>query len=142
DRGFCAGGDIRGLYQGIVAGDLASVEAFFRAEYALNAQIAEHQDPVVAIADGITMGGGIGLAGHAQVRIVTETSRLAMPETRIGFTPDVGGSYLLARAPGRIGEYLALTSDTMDAADALYAGFADHFVRRANLPAVTEALET
>lgn len=142
DRGFCAGGDIRHLHQSIASGDLSAVEEFFRAEYALNAAIAEYPVPIVAVADGITMGGGIGLAGHAQVRIVTETSRLAMPETRIGFTPDVGGSWLLARAPGRLGEYLALTSDTMDASDALYAGFADHFVRRENLDGVREALET
>lgn len=142
DRGFCAGGDIRSLHEAISAGNRDAVEEFFRTEYALNAAIAEHPQPVVAVADGITMGGGIGLAGHAQVRIVTETSRLAMPETRIGFTPDVGGSWLLAHAPGRLGEYLALTSDTMDAADALYTGFADHFVWRKDLPGVVEALET
>ena len=142
DRGFCAGGDIRALYGLVSTGDLDTVEDFFRVEYRLNAAIAEARVPTVAFADGVTMGGGIGLAGHAQVRIVTETSRLAMPETRIGFTPDVGGSWLLARAPGRLGEYLALTSDTMDAADAIYAGFADHFVRRADLNAVRDALET
>ena len=82
---------------------------FFRDEYALNARIAEYPKPIVAIADGITMGGGIGLAGHAAIRIVTERSKLAMPETRIGFTPDVGGTWLLAHAPGRLGEYLGLT---------------------------------
>ncbi len=142
DRGFCSGGDIRQLHGRIAEGDFDAVERFFRTEYRLNAAIAEFPVPVVAFADGITMGGGIGLAGPAQVRIVTETSRLAMPETRIGFTPDAGGSWLLAHAPGRIGEYLALTSDTMDAADAIYAGFADHFVRRDDLAAVREALET
>ncbi|MFY0022220.1 enoyl-CoA hydratase/isomerase family protein, partial [Acinetobacter baumannii] len=86
------------------------------------------------------MGGGIGLAGHARIRIVTERSQLAMPETRIGFTPDVGGSWLLGRAPGRLGEYLGLTGATMDAADALYAGFADHLVPVAHLSALHEAL--
>ena len=93
-------------------------------------------------ADGITMGGGIGLAGHAAVRVVTERSKLAMPETRIGFTPDVGGTWLLGRAPGRLGEYLALTGATMDAADAVYAGFADHLVPSAHLDGLREALET
>ena len=94
-----------------------------------NARIAEYPAPIVVFADGITMGGGIGLAGHAAVRVVTERSKLAMPETRIGFTPDVGGTWLLGRAPGRLGEYLALTGAGMDAADAMYAGFADHLRR-------------
>src|SRR5690606_15090478 len=128
DRGLCAGGDVRALYDQIVAGSPEEAGAFFREEYALNALIAEYPRPVTAVADGITMGGGIGLAGHASDRIVTERSRLAMPETRIGFTPDVGGSWLLAHAPGRLGEYLALTGTTMDAADALLCGFADRFV--------------
>ncbi len=140
DRGFCAGGDVRGLYEQIVAGRPEETAVFFRAEYALNARIAEYPAPIVVFADGITMGGGIGLAGHASVRIVTERSRLAMPETRIGFTPDVGGTWLLGRAPGRTGEYLALTGASMDAADALYAGFADHLVPSARLDEVREAL--
>jgi enoyl-CoA hydratase len=90
--------------------------------------------------DGITMGGGIGLAGHAAIRVVTERSRVAMPETRIGFTPDVGGSWLLARAPGELGVHLALNSRTMDAADALHAGFADSFVPSERLPHLVQAL--
>jgi enoyl-CoA hydratase len=88
------------------------------------------------------MGGGIGLAGHAAVRVVTERSSLAMPETRIGFTPDVGGSWLLGRAPGRLGEYLALTGASMDAADAVYAGFADHVVPSDRIDGLRDALET
>jgi len=128
ERGLCAGGDVRSLREWIAAARVDETAEFFRAEYALNARIAEYPTPIVVIADGVTMGGGIGLAGHAAVRVVTERSRLAMPETRIGLTPDVGGSWLLARAPGRLGEYLALTGDTMDAADALYAGFADALV--------------
>ncbi len=142
DRGLCAGGDVRGLYDQIVAGDPDATTRFFRAEYALNARIAEYPKQFVVFADGITMGGGIGLAGHAAVRIVTERSKLAMPETRIGFTPDVGGTWLLAHAPGRLGEYFGLTGATMDAADALYAGFADHFVPSANLDGLRDALET
>ncbi|WP_448256248.1 enoyl-CoA hydratase/isomerase family protein [Microbacterium aurum] len=140
DRGLCAGGDVRGLREQIVSGHTDDVAVFFRAEYALNARIAEYPKPIVAIADGVTMGGGIGLAGHAAVRVVTERSRLAMPETRIGFTPDVGGSWLLAHAPGRIGEYLALTGETMDAADAIYAGFADALVPSERLDDLRHAL--
>jgi enoyl-CoA hydratase len=142
ERGLCAGGDVRGLYEQIVGGDAEATGVFFRAEYALNARIAEYPKPIVVLADGITMGGGIGLAGHAAVRVVTERSKLAMPETRIGFTPDVGGTWLLGRAPGRIGEYLALTGATMDAADAVYAGLADHVVPSAHLEDLREALET
>ncbi|MFE1665224.1 enoyl-CoA hydratase/isomerase family protein [Microbacterium sp. P02] len=142
DRGLCAGGDVRGLYEQIIGGRTEETSVFFRAEYALNARIAEYPKPIVAIADGITMGGGIGLAGHASVRVVTERSRLAMPETRIGFTPDVGGTWLLAHAPGRVGEYLALTGSTMDASDAIYAGVADHLVPSANLTDLREALSS
>ncbi|MFF3026914.1 enoyl-CoA hydratase/isomerase family protein [Microbacterium sp. NPDC057944] len=140
ERGLCAGGDVRALHAQIVAGRAEETAQFFRAEYALNAMIAEYPKPVVAIADGITMGGGIGLAGHAAIRIVTERSTLAMPETRIGFTPDVGGTWLLGRAPGRFGEYFGLTGGTMNAADAVYLGFADHFVPSDRLEALREAL--
>jgi enoyl-CoA hydratase len=142
DRGLCAGGDVRGLYEQIRSGDAESAGQFFRAEYAVNARIAQYRKPIVVFADGITMGGGIGLAGHARIRIVTERSKLAMPETRIGFTPDVGGTWLLAHAPGRLGEYLALTGASMDAADAIHIGLADHFVPSANLDGLCDALET
>lgn len=140
ERGMCAGGDVRALHGQIVAGQADQTAEFFRAEYALNAMIAEYPKPVVALADGITMGGGIGLAGHAAIRIVTERSKLAMPETRIGFTPDVGGTWLLGRAPGRLGEYFGLTGSTMSGADAVYLGFADHFVPSDRLDALREAL--
>ncbi|MFS0853779.1 enoyl-CoA hydratase/isomerase family protein [Microbacterium sp. 179-I 3D4 NHS] len=140
DRGFCAGGDVRALHAQIVSGEAARTAEFFRAEYRLNAMIAEYPKPVVALADGITMGGGIGLAGHAAIRIVTERSKLAMPETRIGFTPDVGGTWLLGRAPGRFGEYFGLTGATMDGADAVHLGFADHFVPSDRLDALRDAL--
>ncbi|MET0297435.1 MAG: enoyl-CoA hydratase/isomerase family protein [Microbacterium sp.] len=142
DRGLCAGGDVRGLAEQVSSGRAEQAAAFFRAEYALNARIAEYPKPVVVFADGITMGGGIGLAGHAAIRIVTERSTLAMPETRIGFTPDVGGTWLLAHAPGRIGEYLGLTGASMDASDAVYAGFADHVVPVDHLDGLRDALET
>jgi enoyl-CoA hydratase len=140
ERGMCAGGDVRALYNQIVAGQAETTTEFFRSEYALDAMIAEYPKPVVALADGITMGGGIGLAGHAAIRIVTERSKLAMPETRIGFTPDVGGTWLLGRAPGRLGEYFGLTGATMDGADAVLLGFADHFVPSDRLDALREAL--
>ncbi len=142
DRGFCAGGDVRGLHDQLVSGRGDQLHRFFRAEYALNARIGAYPKPIVAIADGVTMGGGIGLAGHAAVRVVTERSRLAMPEVRIGFTPDVGGSLLLSRAPGRLGEYLALTGASMDAADAIHAGFADHLVPSDRLDDLRDALVT
>lgn len=142
ERGFCAGGDVRALYDHLVAGDVAAVGEYFRTEYALNLRIATSRTPIVAFADGITMGGGIGLAGHAAVRIVTERSRLAMPETRIGLTPDVGGSFLLSRAPGRLGEYLALTGAVMDASDAIAVGLADAFVPAERLDDVRDALMT
>jgi len=140
ERGFCAGGDIREMFEGIAADRRDDVRAFFRHEYRLDAMIAEYPKPVVAVLDGITMGGGIGLGGHAAIRIVTERSRLAMPETRIGFTPDVGGALLLGRAPGRLGEYLALTSESMTDAAAIDAGFADFLVPSASLPSLAQAL--
>lgn len=142
ERGLCAGGDVRGLAQQIRSGDPEQAAIFFRAEYAMNARIAEYAKPVVALADGVTMGGGVGLAGHAAIRVVTERSKLAMPETRIGFTPDVGGTWLLGRAPGRVGEYLGVTGMTMDASDAIYAGFADHFVPSDHLASLVDALQT
>jgi len=142
ERGLCAGGDVVSLHGQVVGGRSAETAGFFQHEYGLNARIAEYPKPIVAIADGVTMGGGIGLAGHAAVRVVTERSRLAMPETRIGFTPDVGGSWLLAHAPGRIGEYLALTGGTMDASDAIYAGFADAMVPSERLADLRDALLT
>jgi enoyl-CoA hydratase len=140
DRGLCAGGDVRELHASIVAGRQADARRYFRREYAVDAALAELPVPVVTIMDGITMGGGVGLAAHAPVRVVTERSRVAMPETRIGFTPDVGGSWLLARAPGRLGELLALGAVTMDAADAIFVGFADHYVPSERLPVLAADL--
>lgn len=142
ERGFCSGADVRALHRALVAGDAAAADAFFRTEYTTNALIGGFGKPVVAVMHGITMGGGIGLSGHAGVRVVTETSQLAMPETRIGFTPDAGGSFLLSRAPGRIGEYLALTSDSMGHADAIACGFADFFVPSARIRDLVHAFET
>lgn len=124
-RAFCAGGDIRTLYEAAKAGDWPAAETFFREEYPLNAYIARYPKPIVAVMDGITMGGGIGLGGHASHRIVTERSTLAMPETRIGFFPDVGGTYLLGTAPGELGTHIALTAGPLDAAGAITCRLAD-----------------
>jgi enoyl-CoA hydratase len=137
DRALCAGGDVRSLYESRAQGsDFA--RNFWREEYRLNALIGGYPKPYVAIQDGIVMGGGIGLSGHASHRIVTERSRLAMPETGIGLIPDVGGTWLLGRTPGDIGIYLGLTGESMNAADAVHARFSDSFVpsdKRADLTA-------
>ncbi|WP_369182657.1 enoyl-CoA hydratase/isomerase family protein [Streptomyces sp. Y1] len=133
ERGLCAGADIRAMHDDAKAGG-AGTRAFFRDEYRLNALIARYPKPYLAVMDGITMGGGVGLSAHGAVRIVTERSVVAMPETRIGLTPDVGGSFLLARAPGELGTHLALTSSSMGPGDALLCGFADRFVPSARVP--------
>ncbi|WP_405000611.1 enoyl-CoA hydratase/isomerase family protein [Kitasatospora cathayae] len=139
ERGLCAGADLRAMHREVVAGG-AGTRAFFRDEYRLNALIARYPKPFVALMDGITMGGGVGLSGHGAVRVVTERSTVAMPETRIGLVPDVGGSRLLARAPGELGTHLGLTSASMGPGDALLCGFADHFVPSARIPELLEAL--
>ena len=126
-RGLCAGGDIRALHDAIRAGG-RHPEIFLREEYALNAMLARYRKPIVAIMDGITMGGGIGVSGHCAKRVVTERSSLAMPEVAIGFLPDVGGTHLLSQAPGELGTHLGLTGARMSAADAILCGFADVFV--------------
>lgn len=141
ERGLCAGGDIRAIHDDAKAGTTASA-AFWRDEYRLNARIARYPKPYVALMDGITMGGGVGLSAHGRVRVVTERSRVAMPETGIGFVPDVGGTWLLGRAPGRLGTHLALTGTAVGAADALLCGLADHFVPVDRLPELTAALAT
>ncbi|MEF2552383.1 enoyl-CoA hydratase/isomerase family protein [Aurantimonas sp. A2-1-M11] len=140
DRAFCAGGDIQKIYHDSRAGDLAAARRFWAEEYRLNAKIARYPKPVVALMDGIVMGGGVGLGGHASHRIVTERSMVAMPECAIGLVPDVGATLILARAPGRLGEYLALTGFRMGPGEAIAAGFADACVASARLPALTEAL--
>ncbi len=139
ERGLCAGGDIRAIHDDAKAGTTASAD-FWRDEYRLNARIARYPKPYVALMDGIVMGGGVGVSAHGGVRIVTERSRVAMPETGIGFVPDVGGTWLLGRAPGRLGTHLALTGAAVGAADALLCGLADHFVPAARLPELTAAL--
>lgn len=133
ERGLCAGGDIRAIHDDARDGDGTASAAFWRDEYHLNARIARYPKPYVAVMDGIVMGGGVGVSAHGSVRIVTERSRVAMPETGIGFVPDVGGTYLLALAPGELGTHLALTGAQIGAADALLCGLADHYVPSASL---------
>lgn len=140
DRAFCAGGDIAEIHRQGLAGDYDSGRAFWRDEYRLNAKIAGYPKPVVSFLHGFVMGGGVGLGGHCSHRVVCESTRIAMPECGIGFVPDVGGSLLLARAPGRLGDYLALTADRMGPGDALHAGFADLFVPAQDWPALKDRL--
>jgi enoyl-CoA hydratase len=139
DRGFCAGGDIRALYDAAKTKSTLPAE-FWSTEYYLDVLIARYPKPVVALMDGVVMGGGGGLSAHAAFRIVTERSAVAMPEVGIGFFPDVGASFLLARGPGLTGTYLALTGDRMNAADAIYCGFADLHIATAKLPGLPDAL--
>ncbi|WP_252189751.1 MULTISPECIES: enoyl-CoA hydratase/isomerase family protein [unclassified Rhodococcus (in: high G+C Gram-positive bacteria)] len=139
DRGLCAGGDIVSIYHDAQDGGTGSRE-FWRDEYVLNAVIANYPKPYVAIMDGIVMGGGVGVSAHGSVRIVTERSMIGMPETGIGFVPDVGGTFLLARTPGELGTHIALTTARLSAGDAIACGFADHFVPSGKITAFIEAL--
>jgi len=136
ERGLCAGGDVRWLYDN----GLDAARTFWREEYRLNALIGRYAKPIIAIQDGIVMGGGIGVSGHARHRIVTERSQLAMPETLLGLVPDVGGTWLLSRSPGATGLYLGLIGARMNFVDAVYAGFADTYVRSENLAGFCEQL--
>lgn len=141
ERGLCAGGDVRGIHADVAAGGGAASTAFWADEYRLNARIAEYSKPYVAVMDGVVMGGGVGLSAHGSVRVVTDRTVLAMPETAIGFVPDVGGTWLLSRAPGELGTHLALTASSVGAGDALLCGLADHFVPAGALEELLTALE-
>lgn len=140
DRAFSAGGDIQTLYHTGKSGDLEYGRRFWADEYRLNAKIVAYPKPYVALMDGIVMGGGVGISAHGSHRIVTERTMLAMPECAIGLVPDVGGTHILARAPGFLGEYLGLTGTRLGAADAILAGFADMFIASENLDRVREIL--
>ncbi len=136
ERGLCAGGDITMN----VRGDYETLRRFWATEYDLIRTINAYPKPFVSLMDGITMGGGIGLSAHSAHRIVTERTRIAMPEVRIGFIPDVGGTLILGTAPGRVGTHLALTAGDCTAGDAIYVGFASHYVPSDRLPALIAAL--
>ncbi|MBY4575460.1 enoyl-CoA hydratase [Gordonia paraffinivorans] len=139
-KAFCAGGDIRAIQENSLAGDADASERFFATEYRLNARIASYPIPFVSLIDGICMGGGMGLSIHGAFRVVTDNAVLSMPETGIGFFPDVGASYFLSRLPGALGTYLGLTGIRLSAADALYAGLATHYLDRETLAVVPAVL--
>jgi enoyl-CoA hydratase len=139
DRAFCAGGDIRALYESGNAKTSYALD-FWRDEYILNATIKHYPKPYIALIHGIDMGGGVGVSVNGSHRIAGETMTFAMPETGIGLFPDVGGSYFLPRCPGQIGMYLGLTGARLKTTDALYAGIATHFVQQAKWDALIEKL--
>jgi enoyl-CoA hydratase len=139
ERGLCAGGDLRALYDAAKSGDPLPQD-FWATEYRLDVLIARYRKPVIALMDGVVMGGGVGLSAYAAHRVVTERSAVAMPEAGIGYFPDVGASYLLARAPGYLGTYLALTGERIGAADGIYCGLADMHVPAERLADVPSAL--
>lgn len=140
DKAFCAGGDIRSLYDSFKNGDTLH-EDFFVEEYALDLAIHHYRKPVLALMDGFVLGGGMGLVQGADLRVVTERSRLGMPEVAIGYFPDVGGSYFLSRIPGELGIYLGVTGVQIRAADALYCGLADWYLDSARLAELDHKLD-
>lgn len=139
ERGLCAGGDVVAIYHDARAGGSES-RRFWHDEYLLNAYIGRYPKPYVALMDGITMGGGVGISAHGSVRVVTDTTKMAMPEVGIGFIPDVGGTYILARTPGLLGLHAALTGAPFSGADAIAMGFADHYVPHDRLGAFRDAI--
>ena len=141
EKAFCAGGDIAELYATGTQGDFAYGQTFWRDEYRLNAKLHAYPKPVISFMQGFTMGGGVGLGCHGSHRVVGESSQIAMPECGIGLIPDVGGSLILASAPGRLGEYLGTTATRMNAGDAILAGFADHFIPQDHWPSLIDRLQ-
>ncbi|WP_299353123.1 enoyl-CoA hydratase/isomerase family protein [uncultured Shimia sp.] len=141
DKAFCAGGDIAEIYETGINENFAFGQTFWADEYRMNAKMFEFPKPVAAFMQGFTMGGGVGVGCHGSHRIVGDTSQIAMPECGIGLVPDVGGSYILAHAPGRLGEYLGLTAARLNAGDAIHAGFADYYLPEAKWPALIRLLE-
>ena len=140
DRAFCAGGDIRALRDAQMNNNRPAADEFFTEEYNLNEVIATYPKPYIALIDGICMGGGIGLSVHAPYRVATEHAGFAMPETAIGFFPDIGATFFLPRLPGELGMYLGLTGLRVSGADAVHAGFATHYTSRARLGGLSAAL--
>jgi enoyl-CoA hydratase len=139
ERGLCAGGDVVAIYHSAKADGVAA-RRFWHDEYLLNAQIGRFAKPYVSVMDGIVMGGGVGVGAHANTRVVTDTTKMAMPEVGIGFIPDVGGTYLLSRAPRSLGLHAALTGAPFSGADAITLGFADHYVPHQALGEFTRAI--
>jgi enoyl-CoA hydratase/carnithine racemase len=145
-RAFCAGGDVRFLYETVQRSDGAARDTFFIEEYRLNHAIFTYPKPYIALTNGVVMGGGMGISQGAHrtggLRVVTGSTRMAMPETRIGLFPDVGAGWFLARTPGALGRYLAVTGETIGPADALYAGLADAYIDDEALPALVDTLRS
>ena len=139
EKAFCAGGDIRAVTEAGKTGQPLAQE-FFRDEYRLNHAIGVFPKPYVALIDGITMGGGVGLSVHSPFRVATERTLFAMPETSIGLFPDVGGSFFLSRLPGGLGMFLSLTGHRLKGRDVFHAGVATHFVSTTTLPTLRERL--
>ncbi|WP_144184569.1 enoyl-CoA hydratase/isomerase family protein [Elioraea rosea] len=139
-RAFCAGGDVRAVRTLALAGETEAIEEFFVAEYAVNRMIAEYPKPYVALIDGISMGGGLGLSIHGSHRVVTEHAVMAMPETAIALFPDIGATYFLPRLPGQTGMYLALTGARVSPGDAIHTGLATHYVPRGALESLKAGL--
>lgn len=140
ERAFCSGGDIAAIYHEGRKGDFEIGPRFWRDEYRMNAKIKEYPKPIIAFMQGFVMGGGVGVGGHASHRIVGDSTQIAMPETGIGLIPDVGGTLVLALAPGRVGEYLGITGGRINAADAIYAGFADLYAPEEMWPEIISNL--
>ncbi|MBT2248201.1 enoyl-CoA hydratase/isomerase family protein [Arthrobacter sp. BHU FT2] len=138
-RGLCAGGDIEAIYRDALKGGEATA-TFWADEYELNLQISRYSKPYVAVMDGIVLGGGVGISAHGAIRVVTERTKIGMPEVGIGFVPDVGGTYLLSRAPGEFGTHAALTAGMFSGADAIAMNLADHFVPAEKVPSLLAAL--
>ncbi|MGH3555977.1 MAG: enoyl-CoA hydratase/isomerase family protein [Mycobacterium sp.] len=139
ERGLCAGGDLVAIYQS-ARGDGVEARRIWRDEYLLDGYISRYPKPYVAVMDGIVMGGGVGVGAHANIRVVTDTSKVAMPEVGIGFVPDDGGTYLLSRAPGLLGLHAGLTGAPFSGSDAIAMGFADHYIPHEALANLTEAI--
>ena len=140
ERGLCAGGDLRAVYKAMRADQAGIVDGFIAREYRLNARIATYSKPYIAIMHGITMGGGIGLSAHGSIRLVLPDTLVAMPETAIGLFPDVGGTYLLSRAPGELGTHIALTARRFGPRDAMLLGLADNMIAAGSEPGLRAAL--
>lgn len=139
ERGLCAGGDIKAIYRSVKEGTEDNSH-FFRDEYFMNYTLSEYPKPVIAVMNGITMGGGVGISAHGSVRIVTDSTKIGMPETQIGLFPDVGATHILARMPQHVGMYLGLTGLPIGAGSAIAYGLADYYVPDASVPALVEGL--
>ncbi|MEE3849073.1 enoyl-CoA hydratase/isomerase family protein [Gordonia sp. LSe1-13] len=140
ERAFCAGGDIRAIREHALAGDHAAISRYFAGEYRLDQLVADYPKPYVSIIDGAAMGGGLGISVHGEIRVVSERAVIAMPETAIGFVPDVGSTYFLPRLPDGVGMWMGLTGARVHGADAVDVGLATHFVESAHIGAVAEQI--